>query len=692
MKKTLCILLSVLMLVGVFTALPLTASAAPAGETVGDVASNVTTLKNYIKNNGDYDGVDYYFTDQIDDGAGYYYFITFTLLKSGALEFSTARAYDEDDTATVQFNPPSSTSVKATVERSSGNTDYFKGQISTTLSAYNPTSQLAVSVLQTNGSYSSSAIATNTRNAVANAMARFQTVLNNRLGMGLGDLGFGYYPAKINVPVTGIKLNTSTLSITAGTTYTFKVTITPSDATNKTVYWSSSDPAIAGMGSGNVITAKKPGTCTVTAKTNNGKTASCKVTVKAKASSNVPVTGIKLNTTSVTMSEGTSYTLKATISPSNATNKTVLWSSSNTAVAGMKSGGVINAKKPGTCTITAKTNNGKTATCKVTVTPAPTSVKLNYSALTMTEGTKFTLKATVSPSNAGNKTVTWSSSNKNVAVVTNKGVVTARTIGSAVITAKTFNGKTASCKITVKAKKGSSTVACTGIKLNYSSLTMTEGTTFTLKATITPSNATNKTVYWSSSDPTIAGMGNGGVVNAKKPGTITVTAKTNNGLTATCKITVRSKTQKYKDNFNKLYNYVNSNGTQSGQGKSLSGVIGRGDFMITAISYSGALCVNFTVKEGSLYYDASVTWNINTGTNGQVWVAEGDGQVADNWETTANINVTTYNGSNATFTDEYGHSYQPGKYLNYALSALDEFSQGAIKVGVKDIGFASFNV
>lgn len=143
-------------------------------------------------------------------------------------------------------------------------------------------------------------------------------------------------------------------------------------------------------------------------------------------------TSIKINYTSLTMTAGTSFTLKATISPSNATNKNVTWSSGNTTVAGMASGGVVKAKKAGTATITAKTTNGKKATCKITVkaAPAPTGVKLNASTLTMTAGTKYTLKATVSPSNAANKTVTWSSSNTTVAGMAAGGVINAKKAGT----------------------------------------------------------------------------------------------------------------------------------------------------------------------------------------------------------------------------------------------------------------------
>ena len=330
-----------------------------------------------------------------------------------------------------------------------------------------------------------------------------------------------------------IKLNATTLTMTAGTTYTLKATIKPSNTSNKTVSWSSSNTAIATVSSSGVITAKKAGTATITAKLSNGKTAKCKVTVKSPG----PPTGIKLNTSAVTMTAGTKYTLKATITPSVVNNKTVYWSSGSTSVAAMSGNGVVVAKKAGTATITAKTANGKTAKCKVTVKSpvAPTGIKLNTSAVTITAGKNYTLKATISPSNATNKSVSWSSSNTAVAAMASGGVIVAKKAGTATITAKTANGKKATCKVTVKAAVASPT----GIKLNHTSITMTAGTNYTLKATVVPSNAKNKSVYWSSSNSSVASVLSGGVIVAKKAGTATITAKTSNGKKATCKVTVK---------------------------------------------------------------------------------------------------------------------------------------------------------
>ena len=165
----------------------------------------------------------------------------------------------------------------------------------------------------------------------------------------------------------------------------------------------------------------------------------------------VPVSGVKMNKTSLIVAPGKTATLKATVSPSNATEKGVTWKSSNTAVATVSSSGVVTGKKKGTATITATTKDGgKKATCKVTVGVPVTGVKLNKTKQTLKVNQKVTLKATISPSNATNKKVTWKSSNTSVATVSSSGVVTGKKGGTAKITVTTADGKkVATCTVTV---------------------------------------------------------------------------------------------------------------------------------------------------------------------------------------------------------------------------------------------------
>ncbi len=231
----------------------------------------------------------------------------------------------------------------------------------------------------------------------------------------------------------------------------------PDNATNKAVTWSSSDATIATVDDKGLVTAIKKGTATITVTTVDGnKTATCKVTVKAKV---IHVTEVKLDKTDITKTEGETEQLTATVLPDNATNKAVTWSSSDTTIATVDDKGLVTAEKEGAAIITVTTTDGnKTATCKVTVKAKVihvTEVKLDKTDITKTEGETEQLTATVLPDNATNKAVTWKSSDKTIATVDDKGLVTAVKEGTATITVTTTDGnKTATCKVTVKAING----------------------------------------------------------------------------------------------------------------------------------------------------------------------------------------------------------------------------------------------
>ena len=339
------------------------------------------------------------------------------------------------------------------------------------------------------------------------------------------------------VEVSSISLNKTSANLNVGESLTLTATIQPGNATAKDIYWSSSDPNIASVSASGVVTAKAVGTATITAYASNGLSASCTITVSNPI---VSVTGVSLNETSMSMTIGDTQTLVATVTPSDATDKSVTWSSNNTSVATVSSSGLVTAKSAGTATITATTNDGgKKASCVVTVsapTVSVTGVELNESSMTMTVGDTQTLVATVTPSNATNKSVTWSSNNTSVATVSSSGLVTAKSAGTATITVTTNDGgKKATCSVTVSA----ATVSVTGVSLDKTSMSMTVGDTQTLTATITPSNATNKSVSWSSNNTSIATVSSYGVVTAKAAGTATITVTTNDGSkTAICSVTV----------------------------------------------------------------------------------------------------------------------------------------------------------
>lgn len=247
--------------------------------------------------------------------------------------------------------------------------------------------------------------------------------------------------------ITGVSLDKTSMSLAPDSTYTLSATVTPSTAANKSVTWSSSNTSVATVSSSGVVRAVKAGTATITAKTVSGnKTASCKVTV-----SDVMPTSVSLDKTSLTLSAGSTDTLIPTVMPSNATNKNVTWSSSDTSVATVSSGGVVKGVGAGRAVITARTASGnKTATCNVTVTQPVTRITLNRKSVSLMPGETSGLTATASPDNATDKSITWSTDRKSVATVDSNGKVKGVSPGTAVITAADKSGNVkATCTVRV---------------------------------------------------------------------------------------------------------------------------------------------------------------------------------------------------------------------------------------------------
>ena len=363
------------------------------------------------------------------------------------------------------------------------------------------------------------------------------------------------------IPVENVVLNQNNVTLNIGETTTLQATITPDNATNKNVTWTSEDSDIASVDKDGKVTAKKVGKTTITVTTEDGqKIATCEVTVIEKQDPEpdpepevIPVENVALNQNNVTLNIGETTTLQATITPDNATNKTVTWSSEDSDIASVDKDGKVTAKEVGKTTITVTTEDGeKTATCEVTVIkkqepepdpePEPEvipveNVVLNQNNVTLNIGETTTLQATITPDNATNKTVAWTSENEDIARV-NNGIVTAIGPGETTITVTTQDGqKTAKCTITVIEPEPEE-IHVEKVELNMQNISLEIGETATLVAVITPNDATNKNVTWTSEDENIASVNNG-IVTAIGPGETMITVTTEDGeKTATCKITV----------------------------------------------------------------------------------------------------------------------------------------------------------
>jgi len=425
----------------------------------------------------------------------------------------------------------------------------------------------------------------------------------------------------LEIPITKITLDKTSLDFNdINKTSTLIATITPDNTTqSKTITWTTNNPNVAIVDQNGKVTSKGVGIACITAKTSNGKTATCQVNVVVPV---IAITQVTLNKTNVTINKGTNYTLTATITPSNTTqSKTITWSSNNDAIATVDSNGKVTGKSAGRAYITAKASNGKMATCVVIVPGSEaypiTKVTLNKTSLNLTKGASSTLTATITPSNTTqSKQVTWTSSNNNVATVSSSGKVTAKSAGTATITVKTSNGKTATCKVTVT----NPTVAITKVSLNKTNLNLTKGASNTLTATITPSNTTqSKQVTWTSSNNNVATVSSSGKVTAKNAGTAVITAKTSNGKTATCKVTVTNPIV--------VITKVTLNKTNLNLTKGATSTL------------------SATITPSNTTQSKQVTW---TSSNNNVATVTSSGKVTAKTAGTATITAKTSNGKTAT--------------------------------------------
>ncbi len=248
---------------------------------------------------------------------------------------------------------------------------------------------------------------------------------------------------------------------------------------------------------------------------------------------------VSLNYSSYKMEAGQKVRLKAEVLPKNASNKTVVWKTSDKSVATVSTKGLVTGKKSGAATITASVKGTKAkATCKITVVPSlpkAQSIALNYSTYTVKKGQSIKLETIIQPSDASDNPVIWKSGKKSVATVNSQGIVTGRKKGYSVITAiEKKTGLKAKCRVFVGP-------AVKNISVDNSSISLKIGEKSTISYKVTPQNAMNKKVSFESSDQTIATVSSKGVITAKAAGTaeIKVTAKDGSQSSAVITVTVQ---------------------------------------------------------------------------------------------------------------------------------------------------------
>ena len=251
--------------------------------------------------------------------------------------------------------------------------------------------------------------------------------------------------------VTGVTLDAETATLRVGEqTLQLTATVHPSDASDKSLVWTSSNAEVASVSETGLVTPLASGEALITVTTvDGGFSATCAVTVVQ------PVLSVTLNETSININPDMTFELVAQINPYNADNKELEWKSSDESVVTVDQNGVVTGVETGvgreaTITVTSK-DSGVSATCVVRVTKDVVGVELDCQYKRIEAGKEFQLTAIITPSDATNTNVLWTSSDSEVASVDATGKVTARSAGTAVITVTTEqNSYTATCKVVVR--------------------------------------------------------------------------------------------------------------------------------------------------------------------------------------------------------------------------------------------------
>ena len=332
--------------------------------------------------------------------------------------------------------------------------------------------------------------------------------------------------------VKGIDIISDKRIVYVGDEFVITTQIIPSDATEQSVYWESSNPEIVKSVDGS-LKAIAYGTAVITATTvDGGYKDSITITVYEHT------TGIDM-VDKISIPINNTYTLNAKTLPLSTSDEKITYSSGNEEIATVNSQGVVNAKKKGTCTITATSvDGGFTATCEVIVTQPVEALTMEKHSITLKVGESERLYAQISPATANDKTISWNSSNDEIALVDENGNVTAKKAGEAWINAISNDNSEAkdSCIVTVSQP-------VTGIQLDNTTYFLNGiGKSFELKATVVPDDASNKNIKWKSSDESVCVVSQGLVVAVGLGTCVIITTTEDGGYMATCTVTVNKTT------------------------------------------------------------------------------------------------------------------------------------------------------
>ncbi|MGX7245952.1 Ig-like domain-containing protein, partial [Enterococcus quebecensis] len=338
-----------------------------------------------------------------------------------------------------------------------------------------------------------------------------------------------------NIPVTDISVEPKELIQFVGDTGKLKVTITPNNATDKEVTYASLDPSVMTVDQDGNWEAKAVGNTIITVTTKNGKTAYVRVTVKE-----ILADGISVEPKILDQYVGDTGKLKVTITPDNTTNKNVSYMSVDPSILTIDQEGNWVAKSPGNTMVLVTTSNGKMAVVQVIVREKPVlpdKIVVEPKVLDQFVGDTGKLKVTYQPSNTNVKDATFTSVNPEIMTVDQEGNWEAKSPGVTVIIVLTSNNKMATVSVTVREKD----IPVEKVKVEPSILDQYVGDTGTLNVTITPANATNKNVTFTSANPEIMTVDASGNWVAKAVGRTEITVTASNGVTGTVQVIVRER-------------------------------------------------------------------------------------------------------------------------------------------------------
>ncbi|OYD41232.1 Ig-like domain-containing protein [Sphingobacterium cellulitidis] len=333
-----------------------------------------------------------------------------------------------------------------------------------------------------------------------------------------------------------LKLELPNTNVFVGDSVIVKYSIDPPNTTNITSYsidWTSSDPTIFTVKDAK-IKGLKAGKAKLTANI-RGTNVSSEIEINVK---DVLAKTIELNSATGEVKVGEIFKLIATVKPENTTNKELVWESSNKTIATVVDGEVKGLKE-GEVVITVKPKDGSvSATAKIKVVTIKVSkITLNETQGTMEVGQSFSLIANVGPADAHNKAVIWTSNNTTIATIDQNGNVFSKKEGTVVITVKSAENPSILATCTFKITPAR--VVLISLSESYKELNL--GDKFTLYASVDPSNAQNKTIIWSSSNPQIATVDQNGIITAKSPGRVDIvaTSQDNPIINNNCTIVVK---------------------------------------------------------------------------------------------------------------------------------------------------------